>query len=73
MHTVTIEAPAKINLTLDVIGKRSDGYHELETVMHQVNLYDRIILKPALQVLSWQLIAVKYLWIRRTWSIRQLW
>lgn len=46
MQTVTIEAPAKINLTLDVKGKRSDGYHELETVMHQVNLVDRITLEP---------------------------
>lgn len=45
MQTVTIEAPAKINLTLDVKGKRSDGYHELETVMHQVNLFDRITLE----------------------------
>lgn len=41
-RTVIIEAPAKINLTLDVKGKRSDGYHELETVMHQVNLLDII-------------------------------
>lgn len=46
MQTVTIEAPAKINLTLDVKGKRSDGYHELETVMHQINLFDRITLEP---------------------------
>ena len=28
----------------DVKGKRSDGYHELETVMHQVNLLDIIII-----------------------------
>ena len=46
MQTVTIEAPAKINLTLDVKGKRSDGYHELETVMHQINLFDRITIEP---------------------------
>jgi 4-diphosphocytidyl-2-C-methyl-D-erythritol kinase len=46
MQTLTIEAPAKINLTLDVKGKRSDGYHELETIMHQVNLFDRITLEP---------------------------
>ncbi|MDD3897942.1 MAG: 4-(cytidine 5'-diphospho)-2-C-methyl-D-erythritol kinase [Syntrophomonadaceae bacterium] len=46
MQTVIIEAPAKINLTLDVKGKRSDGYHELETVMHQVNLFDRVTLEP---------------------------
>lgn len=46
MQMVTIEAPAKINLTLDVKGKRNDGYHELETVMHQVDLFDRITLEP---------------------------
>lgn len=37
-----IEAPAKINLTLDIKGKRPDGYHELETMMHQITLVDRI-------------------------------
>jgi len=40
-----IEAPAKINLTLDIKGKRPDGYHELATVMHQINLVDRIHLE----------------------------
>lgn len=36
------KAPAKINLTLDVIGKRSDGYHEVEMIMTMVDLADRI-------------------------------
>lgn len=39
---IILEAPAKINLTLDIKGKRPDGYHELETVMHQISLADRI-------------------------------
>lgn len=39
-----VEAPAKINLTLNVIGKRPDGYHELETVMQQISLRDKIFL-----------------------------
>lgn len=39
---VAVEAPAKVNLTLDIKGKRQDGYHELETVMHQISLVDRI-------------------------------
>lgn len=34
---------AKINLTLDVLEKRPDGYHELETVMQTVNLFDLIL------------------------------
>lgn len=37
-------AYAKINLTLDVLGRRSDGYHELVTVMQAVDLYDTICL-----------------------------
>jgi 4-diphosphocytidyl-2-C-methyl-D-erythritol kinase len=40
-----MEAPAKVNLTLNILGKRADGYHELETVMQQINLRDRIFLK----------------------------
>lgn len=47
MDKITIEAPAKINLTLDVKGKRDDGYHELETVMHHVSLIDKISLEKA--------------------------
>jgi len=42
IHQLVVEAPAKVNLTLDVKGKRDDGYHELETVMHQINLVDRL-------------------------------
>lgn len=40
-----IEAPAKINLTLGVIGKRSDGYHEIESIMHHINLLDKVHIK----------------------------
>lgn len=39
-----IRAYAKINLTLDVLGRRADGYHELATVMQTVDLYDTICL-----------------------------
>lgn len=39
---VTVKAPAKINLSLDVLGKRPDGYHELATVMQSVSLYDTV-------------------------------
>lgn len=34
---------AKINLTLDILSKRSDGYHTIETIMQTVNLFDLII------------------------------
>ena len=46
MNNEVIEkAPAKINLTLDVLHKREDGYHELEMVMTSVDLSDHITLK----------------------------
>lgn len=37
-----VKAPAKINLTLDVLHKRPDGYHEVEMIMTTVDLADRI-------------------------------
>jgi len=42
-----ILSPAKINLFLEVIGKRPDGFHELESVMQCVSLYDILYFKPA--------------------------
>jgi 4-diphosphocytidyl-2-C-methyl-D-erythritol kinase len=39
-----IRAYAKINLTLDVLGRRTDGYHELATIMQAIDLYDTICL-----------------------------
>lgn len=40
------KAPAKINLLLDVIKKRDDGYHDVEMIMATVDLADRIELHP---------------------------
>ncbi len=37
-----MSAPAKINLYLDILRKRSDGYHEIETVMQTVDLCDKV-------------------------------
>ena len=42
MTTVTILAPAKINLYLNVAGKRPNGYHDIESVMQTVTLFDRM-------------------------------
>ncbi len=47
MDKVTIWAPAKLNLTLDVKGKRPDGYHELETIMQAISLKDKITIDKA--------------------------
>jgi len=43
----TVSCPAKINLFLNVLGKRSDGYHEIETVMQTVSLSDTLRIEPA--------------------------
>lgn len=40
--TVRISAPAKLNLTLDVLGVRADGYHEMKSVMQAVDLCDTV-------------------------------
>ena len=44
MNSLVLSAKAKINLYLDVTGKRADGYHLLETVMHTVSLCDTVTL-----------------------------
>ena len=42
MKTVTIKAPAKVNLTLDVTGKRPNGYHDLKMIMQTISVFDEI-------------------------------
>ncbi|HVK58955.1 MAG TPA: 4-(cytidine 5'-diphospho)-2-C-methyl-D-erythritol kinase [Candidatus Kapabacteria bacterium] len=37
---VELKSPCKVNLILNILGKRPDGFHELETVMHPVGIYD---------------------------------
>ena len=37
---VEVRAPAKINLTLEVLGERSDGFHEIRSVVQTIDLYD---------------------------------
>ncbi len=44
---IEILAPAKVNLFLEVLGKRGDGYHEIDTVMCPVRLFDRVIFEAA--------------------------
>ncbi len=43
---ITVFAPAKLNLTLDILGTRPDGYHEMKMVMQSVSLTDRVTLIP---------------------------
>ena len=42
-----LKAPAKINLTLEVLGKRKDGYHEIRSIMQTVSLYDVLYIDHA--------------------------
>ena len=43
MSTLTLQAPAKLNLSLRVLGKREDGFHEIDTLMVKLpGLTDRI-------------------------------
>ena len=44
-----VRAPAKINLSLLVAGRRPDGFHELETVMAKVSFYDEVLIQPGLK------------------------
>src|SRR5262249_45991618 len=44
---LVLNAAAKINLTLEVLGRRTDGYHEIVTVMQTVDLSDRLVVEDA--------------------------
>ena len=46
MNSLTLAAPAKINLIHKVLGRRTDGYHELETIMHTISLADQVHIEP---------------------------
>lgn len=46
---VSVLTPAKVNLYLELLGKRDDGFHELETVMVSVDLYDSIQVTPKME------------------------
>ena len=44
MRNIRVRAHAKINLYLDVVGKREDGYHNLKTIFHSIGLRDDVII-----------------------------
>src|SRR6186997_221447 len=43
-------APAKINWTLEMLGRRKDGYHEIRTILQTIELHDELTFEPADQV-----------------------
>lgn len=47
ISTAALQAPAKINLTLDILGRRPEGYHEIASVMQAISLADRVTIARA--------------------------
>lgn len=45
MNTITLQCTAKLNLTLDVTGRREDGYHTLASVFQTIGIYDTITVR----------------------------
>lgn len=43
-HSISMDTPAKVNLYLHVLGRRADGYHDIDSVFQAVSLYDRLTL-----------------------------
>ena len=42
---INLKSPAKLNLFLNIVNKRTDGYHDIETYFQLINLYDEISLE----------------------------
>lgn len=51
MDSIKVQASAKVNLTLDVTGKRDDGYHNIESIFQSINIYDTITVSKSLNPL----------------------
>ena len=45
MDNITLKVLAKINLGLDVVRRREDGYHEVRMIMQTIHLYDKLDIK----------------------------
>ena len=45
MKEITLKSHGKINLGLDVLYKRDDGYHEINTIMQQIDLSDTLTIR----------------------------
>lgn len=48
--TLAVRCPAKVNLMLQVLGRRDDGYHEIRTILQAVDLWDRLEAAPATEL-----------------------
>ena len=47
---LTMEAPAKLNLTLEVLGRRGDGFHEIRSILQTIDLCDRLRFQPTADI-----------------------
>jgi 4-diphosphocytidyl-2-C-methyl-D-erythritol kinase len=45
MSSIKLLSPAKVNLTLEVLGKRPDGYHEIRSLLQPVDLFDEVMIE----------------------------
>ena len=45
MNDIYLKSYAKINLSLDVLKKRKDGYHNIDTIFQRINLFDELDIK----------------------------
>ncbi len=55
MNQIKIKCPAKINLTLEIVNKREDGFHNIKSVMQMISLYDYL----TIEVISSELNKIK--------------
>lgn len=45
MHEIKVKCPAKVNLTLEILNKRKDGFHNIQSVMQTIDLFDVLTIK----------------------------
>ena len=60
MNSITLKSRAKINLSIDVLGKRQDGYHLVEMIMQTIDLYDLIEIKRTMIKLQLKVLVMKF-------------
>ena len=73
MNEISLCAYAKLNLYLDITGKRNDGYHLLETVMQSIDLCDIVTIRMSDKVARRRLDAPTrgYPTVRKTYALRR--
>ncbi len=57
---IRLRAFAKINLSLKILGKRDDGYHDIDSVMQSISLHDEIIIKLSDAGIHYQLFSARH-------------